>query len=255
MELGLVQSGAKQLPSYTFGFRYAMSPRWTIAGTWQGAIKGTLPLNARIDPANQNLVGISGYGSAYPYTAPVVPVLMANSSASAGNGSICLPGRLTFGVRQRVNQIFTWEGDLHYVRGTSLLLPTYPILTTPSGAVSGSGVADNLHNGTGLSLMGEIALSKLLTARIGVSQEAGLKEDPSVEPVLGGSRASNFAAGIGYKAFGGELNVGWMTRLSQDRDVKNLDGTWSLNGPGTTGTLTRVEDMGHLWSVGFKKSF
>ena len=116
-------------------------------------------------------------------------------------------------------------------------------------------MAGNLHNGTGLSLMGEMALSKLLTARIGVSQEAGLKEDPSVEPLLGGARSSNFAAGLGYRAFGGELSVGWMTRLSQDRDVKNLDGTWSLNGPGADGTLTRVETMGHLWSVGFRKAF
>jgi len=254
-EVSLIQQGNKILPSWTLGFRWAINPRWTLAGTYQGAIRGTLPLTGRVDTTHGELVGISGFGPADGSAAAAAPVVLGASTLTPGSGTLALPGRLTLGIRQRVNQIFTWEGDLHYVQGASLLLPGYATLATPSGTVGGSGFQGNLHSGTGLSLMGEMNLSKNLTLRLGVSQEAGLREDPYLEPLLGGGRCSNFAGGLGYRMWGGELNVGWMTRISQYRDVKGLDGAWSENGYSTTGTLTRVSDMGHLWSVGFKKVF
>jgi len=64
LELGLTQEGAKALPSYALGFRWAINPRWTLAGAWQGPVKGTLDLKARIDDSHSALVGVSGFGSA-----------------------------------------------------------------------------------------------------------------------------------------------------------------------------------------------
>jgi len=50
--------------------------------------------------------------------------------------------------------------------------------------------------------------------------------------------------------------VGYQFRQSQDTDVQNLDGYWKSSGYGTNpGSTTRVEGMGHLWSVGYKRTF
>lgn len=255
LEVNAEERGSKYLPSYALGFRWAMNPRWTIAGAFQGAIQGTLPLTARVDASHSQLVGISGFGTPNAIAVPAAQTLQGALTANPGDGGITLPGRFTLGVRQRMTQIFTWEADLRYILGNGMKLPGYATVTGPSGTVSGKGFQDDLHSGFGISLAGEVAFTKNVTGRIGLSSDPGLRKDPSLEPVLGGSRTAAFSAGVGWRIFKGEMNFGWQIRQSQDREVKHLDGTWGLGEPGTTGTLTRVEGMGHLWSVGYKKAF
>ena len=257
-ELALSQSGKKVVPSYGLGFRWAINPRWTIGGAYQGAISGTLPIAA-------GMGGVYAYSSNNGYGPPEVgaaaygPAVAAASSVRAGSGGITLPGKLQAGVRQRVNQAFTWEADLRYVLGSSTRLPDYPTHTGPSGVASGAETVTapggGFHSGMGVSVTGEVQLTKRLTGRIGLATDPGLRNDPYVEPTLGGARSSGFSAGLGWRVFGGEVNVGWQIRQGQDRDVTSLDGVWKLSGYATTGTTTRVEGMGHLWAVGFKKAF
>jgi hypothetical protein len=255
-ELNVDQRGSKYLPSYTLGFRWAMNPRWTLAGAYQASISGTLPLTSRVDAASQTLVGISGYGPPNIIAVPAAQTLRGAVTSAPGSGGLTLPGRVTLGVRQRMTQIFTWETDLRYVLGSATRLPGYPSLTGPSGTVTGAGFPGEVHSGFGISLAGEIAFAKTLTGRIGLSTDPGLRKDPTLEPVFGGSRTAAFSAGLGWRVWKGEVNVGWQIRQSQDREVKDLDMTWGNNPvPSTTGTLTRVEGMGHLWSIGYKKAF
>lgn len=255
LELGLTQSGAKTLPSLEAGFRWAINPRWTLAGAWQGPIRGTLGLTAGIDASKAAVTSVTGYGPADAIANAAAPGVQAAATVAPGSGDITLPGRFTLGVRQRVNQIFTWEADLRFVQGGSTRIPGYPVITTASGTATGTGMPGAWHSGFGLSLAGEMTLTKRLTGRLGFSSDPSLREDPTVEPLLGGSRNAAFSMGLGLKAFGGEISVGWQIRQSQDRDVRRLDGAWNLAGYATTGTQTRVESMGHLWSVGFRRSF
>jgi hypothetical protein len=197
----------------------------------------------------------NGYGPTDPIAGVLAPQAAAATTVRPGDGALAMPGRFMVGMRQRVNQVFTWEADLRYVQGTQTELPGYPVLTDPSGEVSGAGMPGQYHSGWGLGLMGEITLTKRWVARIGLAQDPGLRTDTSLEPTLGGARTSCYSGGIGWKVWGGELNVGWQTRHSEDRETNTLDSTWGLGGLTPTGTSTRVEGMGHLWSVGFKKSF
>ncbi len=256
LEVNAEERGSKYLPSYAVGFRWAINPRWTLAGAYQGSIQGTLPLTARVDPSHRQLVGISGFGTPNAIAVPAAQTLQDALAVQPGEGGITLPGRFTLGVRQRMTQTFTWEADLRYVLGTSTKLPGYAAVTGPSGTVEGRpGFRDDFHSGFGISLAGEFSFTKNVTGRIGLSTDPGLRKDASLEPVLGGSRTAAFSAGLGWKVLKGEVNLGWQIRQSQDREARNLDITWGLGGPGTTGTLTRVEGMGHLWSVGYKKAF
>ncbi|WP_316413951.1 OmpP1/FadL family transporter [Mesoterricola silvestris] len=256
LELNALQEGSKNLPSYALGFRWAMNPRWTIAGAYQGSITGTLPVKARLDDSHRALVGKSGFGDPNAIAVPAAQTLQGILTVTPGSGDITLPGRFTLGVRQRMTQTFTWEADLRYVLGGSLKLPGYATVTGPTGTVSGSGFPGEVHSGFGISLAGEVTFTKNLTGRLGLSSDPGLRKDPTVEPVLGGSRTAAFSAGLGWKVLKGEVNLGWQIRQSQDREVKNLDFRWGTGGvPTTTGTLTRVEGMGHLWSIGYKKAF
>jgi hypothetical protein len=255
LELDVAQDGSKLLPTYELGFRWAINPRWTLAGTYQGAIQGTLGLSAHVDAGGSRLVGVSGYGPADPIATAAAPAIQAAVAVKPGVGHVTLPGRLSLGLRQRLNQVFTWEADLRYVQATALELPSYPVLSTPGDPVRGSGLPGQLHSGFGVSLMGEMALGKRLTGRLGVSMDPGLHQDACVEPLLGGARNAAFSMGLGWKAWGGELNLGWQVRQSQDRSVSNLDQVWAADHSFTTGTATRVEGMGHLWSIGFKKAF
>ena len=257
-ELALSQEGKKIVPSYSLGFRYAVNPRWTLGGSYQGAISGTLPVAASMGDMYA-FSSINGYGPPEVGALAYGPAVAAASSVRAGSGGFTLPGKLQVGVRQRVNQGFTWEGDLRYVLGSSTRLPGYPTLTDPSGeasgAATGGGLNGGFHSGVGISLTGEILLTKRLTGRLGLSQDPGLRDDPYVEPTLGGARSSGFSAGLGWRVLGGEANVGWQVRESQNRDQTDLDGVWKLSGYTTTGSTTRVGGMAHLWSVGFKKAF
>jgi long-subunit fatty acid transport protein len=256
METDLHQAGAKTVPSYSLGFRWAMNPRWTIGGCYVAPIKGTLPLSASYGsvPAQYYTLagtqpgpgGIGGPGAALQAASPVRP----------GSGGITLPGKATLGVRQRVNQVFTWELDLRYILGSSTELPGYPTVTPPGlGPVSGTGEGSQFQNGLGMSLMGELNVSKHWVVRIGVSLDPALRQNNDVDPLVGGAKSAGLSAGFGVKCFGGELNAGYQYRQSQNVDVPNLEGTWPSSGYATTPATTRVEGMGHLLSVGFKWAF
>lgn len=255
LQMGVRQSASKAFPGFTLGTRYAINPRWTVAAAYQSRISGSLGLEATAWDTHM-IVDNNGYNpNVNPIAASLAPQVSGATSVKPGNGDIALPGRFMMGVRQRTNQVFTWEADLRYVQGSQLRLPGYAVLTGPSGSVSGAGFPGTTHSGWGLGLMGEITLSKRVTLRLGLAQDPGLRDDTSLDPALGGSKSSSFSAGLGWKVWTGELNLGWQTRQSEDRESNGLDTIWGAGGLATTGTSTRVEGMGHLWSVGFKKSF
>ncbi len=255
MESDLHQEGDKIAPSYSAGFRWAPNSRWTVGGSIVGSIKATLPLGASYGANPPGYYGLNGN------TAPVGlsaggPGQQAATQLRPSGGGITLPGKLTLGVRQRVNQAFTWEADLRYVMGSQTELPGYPDATPPGGtAVSGSGQGSGFRNGLGLNLMGELNLSKNWVLRLGASLDPALRADTDVDPLLGGAKSAGLSGGFGYKMFGGELNMGYQYRQSQDTDVPNLDGSWKSTGYSTSPSVTRVEGMGHLWSIGFKRAF
>jgi hypothetical protein len=157
-----------------------------------------------------------------------------------------------------VNQVFTWEADLRYMMGSQTELPGFPAATPASaaGPTTGPGQGRPFRSGLGLSLMGELNISKNWVLRLGAAIDPALRADSDVEPLVGGAKSSGLSGGFGYKVFGGELNLGYQYRQSQDIDVHNLEGIWSSTGysPSQAST-TRVEGMGHLWSVGYKRSF
>lgn len=255
MELGLQQEGTKTVPSYSVGFRWAISPRWTLGGTYVGAMSTTMALAPGFTSAPAIYRDNTGYGSAITGTDSYGPALQALSRVQAGSGKLTLPGKATLGLRQRVNQLLTWEADFYYIQASATALPTYPSLTGPNGTVQGAGLATTFKSGVGASLMGELSLSQAWTLRMGLSQSSNFREEQSVEPLVGGAKSFTFSGGFGYRVLGGELNFGYQFRQAQDTDVKGIDYVWSQSGQRTTGTATRVEGMGHLWSVGFKKAF
>ena len=257
METDLHQRGRKLAPSYSLGFRWAPNSRWTLGGTYVGAIKATLPLTAGYGALAPGYYPLTGAGLAPGGIGTAGDQQRAATQVSPGSGGITLPGKLTLGVRQRVNQIFTWEADVRYLLGAQTSLPGHPS-ATPAGAatINSPGGAGSFRNGFGLALMGELTLSKQWTLRIGAALDPALRSDPDVEPVVGGAKSSGLSGGFGYKAFGGELSLGYQYRQSQNVDTPNLDGSWKNTGFALNpASVTRVEGMGHLWSVGFKRAF
>lgn len=255
VESDLHQSGAKTVPSYSLGFRWAINSRWTLGGAYVGAIKGTLPLSASFGSAAPAFYNAGG--TLPPPAGIGAPggQLLAATSLAPGDGAIVLPGRITVGVRQRVNQVFTWELDARYVLGSRTRLPGYPTASAGAAAVAGSGQSNAFRNGLGVSLMGELVLSKLWVLRMGVALDPALRTDENVDPLVGGAKTAGLSAGFGFKCLGGELNAGYQYRQSQDVDTRGLEGVWDQNGLRTTTESTRVEGMGHLWSIGYKRSF
>jgi len=254
METDLHQEGAKFAPSYSLGFRWAPNSRWTVAGSYVGSIKATLGLSASYGSIQPGYYALSGYGPAPVGTRGSVK---PGTQLAPGGGGITLPGKLTLGVRQRVNQLFTWEADVRYILGSQAQLPGYPSSTYPGGGpVSGSGESTAFRSGFGVNLMGELNIGKYWVMRLGASMDPALLPASCVDPLAGGAKSSGLSGGVGCKVFGGEVNVGYQFRQSQDVDVKNLDGYWKATGYGTNpGSATRVEGMGHLWSVGYKRTF
>jgi len=251
MESDLHQEGSKTAPSYSLGFRWALNSRWTLGGAYVGSISSTLPLTASNGSAPRYFA-YSGYGAA--------PVGVSASgqplAVRPGSGGITLPGKVTLGLRQRVNQLFTWELDLRYVLGASTELPGYPSALANGVAVSGAGEGGGFRNGTGMNLMGELTLNKNWVLRLGAELDPALRHDVSVDPLVGGAKSAGFSAGFGYRVFGGELAFGYQYRQVQDVDSPNLNGTWTNAGYALAPvSVTRVEGMGHLWSAGFKRTF
>ena len=255
MELGVAQHATKVVPSYSLGFRWAINSRWTIGGTYIGALSTRMDLRANPSGLAPIYTNVNGYGLPAVGISNYGPALDALTSVSAGTDRMVLPGKLTAGIRQRVNAIFTWEADLHYALSRATQVPGYPSLTGPSGTVSGEGLSRDFKNAPGASLMGELTLGKRWTLRMGLSQDGGTRATQDVEPMLGSAESFTASGGFGYKVFGGELNLGYQFRKSQTQQTQALDYVWTLAGQTNLGGTTQVEGMGHLWAIGFKKAF
>jgi long-subunit fatty acid transport protein len=107
----------------------------------------------------------------------------------------------------------------------------------------------------GLHLSSELELGKFWTLRGGLAFDQRSVDASVTEPLLGGARTAAFSIGAGYKVWGGELNLGYQYRQSEDQDTHSLAGVWSSTGFRSVGTRVRMEGMGHLAAIGFKKTF
>ena len=255
MELGVQQQATKVVPSYGLGFRWAINSRWTVGGAYVGALRATMPLHAGLSPIPAAYFDVTGYGVPAVGVSGFGPAIQALNTVSPGSDRLVLPGKVTLGVRQRVNALLTWEGDLRYTRGRGTELPGYPTMQGPNGAVTGSGLSQAFNNTFGASAMGEITLSKRWVLRLGCSEDGAPRPATDVDPMLGGGMTFTASSGFGYKVAGGELNFGYQFRKTQTVQTTNLDYAWDVNGQRKIGDVTQVEGMGHLWSIGFKKAF
>ena len=61
-EVRVQQSGTVIVPSFSLGFRWAVNPRWTVAGTHQGALRGDVSLSASQGADKPVFVGPDGNG-------------------------------------------------------------------------------------------------------------------------------------------------------------------------------------------------
>jgi long-subunit fatty acid transport protein len=258
--LGLVERQVRQdgdvtVPSVSFGLRWAISPRWTLGLAYQGALAGDLRLKASFGVRSPSYVATDGLSAPPLGISTPGSALLALSSPRTGSERIQLPSRATLGLRHRPSNIFTWEADLRFVDGAKLELPGQVGLDTPSGPVASPAKPFMGQRSIGLSLMGELALGKDWTVRGGFSMDQGLREDSRVEPLMGGARTAGFSVGASYRLGRGELSLGYQVRQAQDVDSRALDGAWSIAGYRSTGTMSRVENSGHLYALGYKVSF
>ena len=254
VEQGVSQSGSKTVPSYSLGFRWALSPRWTLGFVHQSGYKADLSMSAGFQGGQLGIFDNYGQPLAVLGTPARATTLLGLSTPTPGNGRLELPSQTTLGMRHRLNPMITWEGDLRWT-AAGLQVPGFTQLVTPSGLVSGpAGLARGKgHLGAGVSV--EVDLGKFWTIRAAAFLDQSAKEDAQVEPLLGGTRQASFSVGAGYRVWGGEVNLGYQYRQSKDQDVRTLDGTWSTAGFQATGTRTRVEGMGHVLSIGYKRTF
>jgi long-subunit fatty acid transport protein len=256
MESDLRQKGSAFAPSYSLGFRWAPNSRWTVAGVYVGSISATLPLRASYGSTAPSYYGLDGVSSPQVGTSQAGAAQRGVTQLGAGRNTITLPGKVTVGVRQRVNQLFTWEMDLRYVLGSQTVMPGMPSATVPGASpVSGPGVGSSYANGLGLSVMGELNLTKRWVVRLGASMDPSLRTDNNVEPLIGGAKTAGFSGGFGWKVFGGQVNAGYQYRQSQNVRTPNLQGSWPSTGYAPVQGTTQVEGMGHLLSIGYKRSF
>jgi len=259
LEIPVRQSGSVSALSYGVGFRYAYSSRWTFGGSYQSGVKGRPNFAASLISRDLNPDDIYGIG---PNTPPLVgaeqqalELLNNHITANPGAGDIAMPYKIQIGVRHRYNQLMTWEVDLRYTGASVMEIPAQPSINTPSGLASTRETSYNFKDGLAVSGMLDINLNRNWVARGGFSIDSGLRKNDEVDAMLGGAKSAGFSIGFGHQIFGGELSVGYQYRQAMDRETNGLEGTWTLNGLRHTGTLTRVENMGHLWSFGFKRSF
>lgn len=253
-ETAVLQSGAKTLPSYSLGFRWAVNPRWTFGLVHQSGYRADLALNSRIRSGLLAVYANDGLSPALLGTSDRAATLVGLSSAVPGTGRLELPSQTTFGVRNRVHPLITWEADLRWT-AAGLQVPTLPGLATPSGVVTSPGAGERGRGHLGLGLSAEVDLGKLWTLRAGLFLDQNTTDASRVEPLLGGMQQAAFSAGAGYRIWGGELSFGYQFRQARDQDVTTLDGVWSATGFRATGTRVRVEGMGHLFAIGYRRSF
>lgn len=255
VETRVVQNGTATVGTFGLGFRWAINPRWTLGGAAQGFVKTTANMTAAYGDQAATIVANDGFSTPPLGLDAKAATLLGASAPVAGTGNLSLPGSATLGIRQRVNNFFTWEADLRYVRMTDLELPGMPSLLTPNGQVGNGARLGLLKDSVEFLMAGEATLGKRWTLRGGFGLDNGFRADADVEPLLGGGQTAHFSVGAGLKVWGGEWNFGYQVRLAKDQESTKLDGTWNSTGYRSTGTLTRVEGMGHLFSIGFKKAF
>lgn len=255
MEQRVRQEGSATVPSASFGLRWAISSRWTLGLTYQGPLQGDVKLRAALGDRPVSYIATDGLSTPPLGISTQGAVLRGLLQPLAGRERIQLPARAALGLRHRSNNSFTWEADLRYTDGAKLELPGQVGVQTPSGAVLSPAGEFLGQRAIGLSLMGELALGKDWTLRGGLSIDQGLRESTRVEPLLGGAKSAAFSTGFAYRMGRGELSLGYQVRQSQDSESRTLDGAWSISGYRSTGTATRVENSGHLYSLGYKVSF
>jgi len=249
------QSGDKVVPSYSLGLRWAINPRWTLGFAHQSGLKGDLAMKAEFRDAPLGYYANDGLSTAPLGAGTRATVLLAGSSPTAGSATLELPSQTTVGVRHRITPMMTWEADLKWT-SSNLRVPAFATVATPSGTVSAPAELPRGKSHLGLNLSAEVELGKFWTLRSGLALDQRSVEEANTEPLLGGSRTAAFSFGAGYKVWGGELNLGYQYRQSEDQDTRRLTGDWSARGfDPTPVNRVRLEGMGHLLALGFKKTF
>lgn len=248
------QSGNKVVPSYSLGARWAINPRWTLGFTHQSGLKGDLDLKGGFRDRALGYFANDGLSVAPLGTEARAATLLAASSVTPGERTLELPSQTTLGVRHRLGPMLTWEADLRWT-SANLRVPGFASVLTPSGTVSAPMQLPQGKSYLGLHTSAEVELGKFWTLRGGIALTQRSVEESTAEPLLGGSRTATFSFGAGYKVWGGELNLGYQYRQSEDQDTRRLDGVWSSAGFRGVGTKMRMEGMGHLMAIGFKKMF
>jgi len=255
VEQRVAQNGNKVVPSYSLGFRWALSPRWTLGATHQSGLKGDLGLHAGYRNADLGLYANDGLSAAPLGTASRAAALLGVSApVAAGSRTLELPSQTAMGIRHRAHPMVTWEADLRWT-SAGLRVPSFAQVATPSGPVTAPAELPRGKGHFGVSASVEVELGKFWTLRGGLALDQRAVEEAQIEPLLGGSRTAAFSVGAGYKTWGGELNLGYQFRQSEDMDTRRLDGVWSASGFRGTGTRSRVEGMGHLLAIGYKRTF
>ena len=249
------QSGDKVVPSYSLGVRWAINPRWTLGFTHQSGLKGDLDLKAEYRAVPLGYYANDGLSTAPLGAAARATILLAGSTPTAGSATLELPSQTTFGVRHRITPMMTWEADLKWT-SAGLRVPGFATVATPSGTVSAPAELPRGKSHLGLGLSAEVELGKFWTLRGGLALDQRSVEEASAEPLLGGTRTAAFSFGAGYKVWGGEISLGYQYRQSEDQDTRRLTGDWSARGfDPTPVNRVRMEGMGHLMALGFKKTF
>jgi long-subunit fatty acid transport protein len=248
------QSANKVVPSYSLGLRWALSPRWTFGLTHQSGLKGDLDLNSGFRGASLGYFANDGLSTASLGTGLRATSLLGRATTAPGTSQLELPSQTTFGLRHRITPMVTWEADVKWT-SASLRVPTFASVRTPSGRVAAPAELPQGKSHLGLNASAEVELGKFWTLRAGLSLDQRSIEEAAAEPLLGGSRTAAFSFGAGYKFWGGELNLGYQFRQSEDQDTRRLDGVWSSAGFRSVGSRIRMEGMGHLLALGFKKNF
>ncbi|MDP1832926.1 MAG: outer membrane protein transport protein [Geothrix sp.] len=247
------QSGNKVVPSYSLGLRWAISPRWTLGFTHQSGLKGDLDMKADLRGAYLGLYNNDGLSRALDGTDVRAASLLAASGATAGNPTLELPSQTTVGMRHRITPMLTWEADLRWT-SASLQVPTFATVQTPSGTVTAPAELPRGKGHLGLSASLEMDLGKFWTLRGGLALDQRSIEEAAAEPLLGGAATAAFSIGAGYKVWGGELNLGYQYRQSEDQDTRRQD-IWSSTGFQGAANRVRMEGMGHLMALSFKMMF
>jgi long-subunit fatty acid transport protein len=250
------QSGEKVVPSYSLGLRWAFNPRWTLGFAYQSALKADLDMKAGFRDANLGLFANDGLSTPPVGVAPRAATLLAESQpVAAGSRTLELPSQVTLGIRHRNLPFMTWEADLRWT-SASLQVPSFAVVQTPSGVVSAPGELPHGKSHLGLNASTEFELGKFWTLRAGLSLDQRSVDVAYAEPLLGGAPTAAFSIGAGYKIWGGEWNIGYQYRQSQDQDTHRLTGDWSASGfQATPVNRIRMEGMGHLLALGYKMSF